>query len=122
MPEDRLTIGQALRTHWPEYLIEAWGLGAHDQHAICIAKNHLSGSLNARLGAGIGSIANPILARRMDHVLDPANKPGRAPILVEGLEMIIERYAVDIPALVLEEAEQSGHFINQMGGRLSRLL
>jgi len=24
---DRLTIGRALRGHWPEYLIEAWGLG-----------------------------------------------------------------------------------------------
>ena len=28
MPEDRLTIGRALRGHWPEYLMEAWGLGA----------------------------------------------------------------------------------------------
>ena len=28
MPEDRLTIGQALHAHWPEYLMEAWGLGA----------------------------------------------------------------------------------------------
>lgn len=28
MPEDRLTIGRALRRHWPEYLMEAWGLGA----------------------------------------------------------------------------------------------
>ena len=27
MSEERLTIGRALRTHWPEYLIEAWGLG-----------------------------------------------------------------------------------------------
>ena len=27
MPDDRLTVGRALRTHWPEYLIEAWGLG-----------------------------------------------------------------------------------------------
>lgn len=26
MPDDRLTIGRALRTHWPEYLMEAWGL------------------------------------------------------------------------------------------------
>ena len=25
--EERLTIGRALRTHWPEYLMEAWGLG-----------------------------------------------------------------------------------------------
>ena len=27
MPEERLTVGRAMRTHWPEYLIEAWGLG-----------------------------------------------------------------------------------------------
>ena len=27
MPQDRLTIGRALREHWPEYLMEAWGLG-----------------------------------------------------------------------------------------------
>lgn len=28
MPEDRLTIGKALHAHWPEYFMEAWGLGA----------------------------------------------------------------------------------------------
>jgi len=27
VPQDRLTIGRALREHWPEYLMEAWGLG-----------------------------------------------------------------------------------------------
>ena len=27
MAEDRPSIGQALRQHWPEYLMEAWGLG-----------------------------------------------------------------------------------------------
>lgn len=27
MPRDGLTVGRALREHWPEYLIEAWGLG-----------------------------------------------------------------------------------------------
>ena len=27
MSADRLTIGRAVRTHWPEYLMEAWGLG-----------------------------------------------------------------------------------------------
>lgn len=27
MSQDRLTIGRALREHWPEYLMEAWGLG-----------------------------------------------------------------------------------------------
>ena len=27
MSQDRLTIGRALREHWPEYLMEVWGLG-----------------------------------------------------------------------------------------------
>ena len=27
MSDDRLTVVQALRKHWPEYLMEAWGLG-----------------------------------------------------------------------------------------------
>jgi aquaporin Z len=27
MKSDRLTAGRALRDHWPEYLMEAWGLG-----------------------------------------------------------------------------------------------
>ena len=28
MVDKPLTIGQAMRKHWPEYLMEAWGLGA----------------------------------------------------------------------------------------------
>ena len=27
MRDDRLTVGRALREHWPEYLMGAWGLG-----------------------------------------------------------------------------------------------
>ena len=27
MTQERLGLAQALRTHWPEYLMEAWGLG-----------------------------------------------------------------------------------------------
>ena len=28
MADKPLTIGEAMRKHWPEYLMEAWGLGA----------------------------------------------------------------------------------------------
>ena len=32
-----LSIGQAVRTHWPEYLMEAWGLGTFMMSAGLVA-------------------------------------------------------------------------------------
>ncbi len=39
--QDRLTIGRALREHWPEYLMEVWGLGTFMVSAGLFAKGGL---------------------------------------------------------------------------------